>query len=403
MKKKLFSVLLATTMVVSLFGCGEKKVEQNSDDTSNKAITAEEYAGTIASNAAVYKNHMSLPQYKGISVAVDKSSLTITDKDVQSYIDTILAKYATTETVKEGVTAVGDTITLDYSGKKDGVAFTGGTATDATYTVGSKKFITDLDEGLVGLTVGKKYDIPCRFPDNYSTADLAGKDVIFEVTVTAINKTITPDLTDEWVAGVADEIGLTEEKTVAGLKKQARAYLEESAKSEFDTEKFYSVLDTILENLNVENYPQKEFDALKEIWMGNIKSDYEENSSLYSSYYNITSYEAYLKSYYDCENEEALGELADDTVKSYLKEKMLITLIADENNISVSADEINELGKEYAEYYSYESYDEMLKEYTNVLNAELGYELLVKKVQELLNENAVETEKTTEASTEAAK
>ena len=61
------------------------------------------------------------------------------------------------------MTASGDTVKLDYSGLLNGEAFSGGTATDASYTIGSGKFITDLDQGLIGLTVGQEYNIPCTF------------------------------------------------------------------------------------------------------------------------------------------------------------------------------------------------------------------------------------------------
>ena len=100
MKKKFMSVMLAATLVVSLVGCGKKNnnnTATDADDTSNKAITAEEYNATIASNAAVYKKYITLPEYKGIAVSVDKSSLTVSDDDVETYISNILSSYATSE------------------------------------------------------------------------------------------------------------------------------------------------------------------------------------------------------------------------------------------------------------------------------------------------------------------
>ena len=100
MKKKFMSVMLAATLVVSLVGCGKKNnnnTATDADDTSNKAITAEEYNATIASNAAVYKKYITLPEYKGIAVSVDKSSLTVSDDDVETYISNILSSHATSE------------------------------------------------------------------------------------------------------------------------------------------------------------------------------------------------------------------------------------------------------------------------------------------------------------------
>lgn len=100
MKKKFMGVMLAAALVASLAGCGKNSADNSTsgsaDDTSNKAITAEEYNATIASNAEVYKRYVTLPEYKGVEVTVDKSSLTVTDDDVESYISNILSSYAST-------------------------------------------------------------------------------------------------------------------------------------------------------------------------------------------------------------------------------------------------------------------------------------------------------------------
>ena len=74
---------------------------------------------------------------------------------------------------------------------------------------------------------------------------------------------------------------------------------------------------------------------------------------------------------------------------------MAITIIAADNNITVSADDISNTGNEVASYYGYSDYQTMVDKYGKELNAELGYEVLYQKVQEFLNTNAVETEGTT--------
>ena len=268
MKKKFMGVMLAAALVASLAGCGKNSGDNTSgsgsEDTSNKAITAEEYNATIASNAEVYKKYVTLPEYKGVEVTVDKSSLTVTDDDVESYISNILSSYATSEEITEGTTADGDTVTLDYSGKLDGTAFSGGTATDASYTIGSGRLITDLEEGLIGLTLGQEYDIPCTFPSDYSNSDLAGKDVIFTVTVHSITKKTLPDLTDEWVAENAESMGI-EGTTVEDLRNETRQYLEEAGKSTYESEKYSAVYSVIKDGVTVNGYPQAELDSLKSI------------------------------------------------------------------------------------------------------------------------------------------
>ncbi len=390
MKKKLWSVVLVVAMVFSLVGCTNKNT-----DTSNKEIAPEEYNELYETTAKVYQKYIKLPAYTGIEVEVDKTVLDVTDKKVDEYINGILQSYSTTEKVTEGVTAVGDNIVLDYKGLLDGVAFSGGTATDATYTIGSGLFISDLDKGLVGLAVGKQYEIPCKFPESYENAELKGKSVIFEVTVTCINKTIMPELTDEWVSKNAESLGTTE-KTVEGLKKVGREYLEASAEAEYSSAKFAGILEKVKESVEVKEYPKKELDSLKATWKNNVETEYT-NSSAYYSNYGIDTFAKYKSQVYGCEDDAAFDAKAEEEAKEYLLEKMIITLIAYDNKLTVSSDDIKALGNEYAEYYEYESYDAIVKEFGKLFNAELGYGVLSEKVRDIVNEGAVEVEKSTQA------
>lgn len=388
MRKKIFSIMLAATLMASLTACGKKEnTTQGSSagSTVNTEITAEQYAGTITSNAEIYKQYVTLPEYKGVEVTVDRTSLDITDEDVESYISNLLSQFATTENLTEGVTASGDTVTLDYSGKLNGEAFSGGTATDASYTIGSGKFISDLDQGLIGLNVGQEYEIPCTFPSDYSSSDLAGKDVIFVVTVTSIQKSTLPELTDTWVAENASSMGV-EATTVAELRTYVKDYLKTQAEASFASEKYQAVFQKLSENLTPSGYPQEELDSL----VNTLKSNIESEFNSYGSAYGISDLDSYLKQVYGFESQDDFNEYAVEYAQQYLLEKMVLTIIAAEQNISVSADEINDMGTQLADYYGYESYQEILDSYGNEMNAEVGYEVLYQKIQEFLNENAVE-------------
>lgn len=388
MKKRFFGVMLAASLAVSLTACGGKKTSQdNAASTVNKEVTAEEYAGTITSNADVYKQYVTLPDYKGVEVSVDRSSLTVSDDDVESYISKLLSQTATTETVTEGVTASGDTVKLDYSGLLNGEAFSGGTATDASYTIGSGKFITDLDQGLIGLTVGQEYNIPCTFPSDYPSSDLAGKDVIFVVTVKSIQKSTVPDLTDAWVAENASTLGV-EATTVAELRSYVKDYLTSQAESTFASDKYQAVYSKLSENLTPSGYPQEELDSL----VNTLKSNVESEFNSYGSSYGISDLDSYLSQVYGFESQDAFNDYAVEYAQQYLLEKMVLTLIASNENITVSADEINDMGAQLADYYGYTNYQEILDNYGNEMNSEVGYEVLYQKVQNFLNDNAVESE-----------
>lgn len=387
MRKKVLGIIMAASMVASLTACGGSDKNNSSDSSSNggstvnQEIAANQYADTIKSNAEIYKTYISLPEYKGLSVSVDSEQKEVTDSDVTDYINNLISQYGTTESVTEGVTANGDTISLDYSGLLDGTAFSGGTATDVSYTIGSGKFIDDLDKGLVGLTVGEEYDIPCKFPDNYSSSDLAGKDVIFKVTVNSIKKTTLPELTDDWVASNVSSLNV-EATTVEGLKSYVKDYLETQAKTNYDSSKYQAAWKAISEQINTDKgYPEAELNSLIDTLKSNVQSEYNQ----YGSYYGISDFNSYLSQVYGFDSEDAFNDYAKEYAQSYLLEKMAITIIAENENITVSEDDINDMGAQLASYYGYSDYQEILDTYGNQMNSEVGYQVLYQKVQDFIN------------------
>ena len=384
MKKKLFSVLLVAAMTASLVACDSKKKDTDkTPSTVNAEIDAAEYAGTITSNADVYKKYVTVPEWKGISVDCVLSDYVVTDKDVEDYINSMLEATATTNAVTTGTTKSGDVITLDYSGKLDGTAFSGGTETDVTYTIGSGKLIDDLDKGLAGLTVGKETDIPCKFPDDYFSSDLAGKNVIFTVTVKDIQETVVPELSDEWVVANATKLGLEDDSltTVDQLRDYIKSYLDTQAASAKASEIFESAYSAMIEGLDVTEYPSEELEELLKTLNSNVDAEYESYSSSYSSK------EEYLKSAYGFETLDAFNEYAEDYAKQYLLQKMIITIIAADNNITGEAEEINSTGEELAAYYGYNGYQEILDTYGRTMNSEIGYQVLYQKVTDYICEN----------------
>lgn len=384
MKKKLFSVLLVGALAASLVACDSKKKDENkAPSTVNAEINADEYAATITSNADIYKTFVSLPDWKGMSVDLVESDYTVEDSDIESYIQSLLEATSTTDVQTTGTTKSGDTIKLDYSGKLDGTAFSGGTATDASYTIGSGKFIDDLDKGLVGLTVGVETDIPCTFPESYQSSDLAGKQVVFTVTVKEIDVTVVPELTDEWVTENASKLGVEDQtlSTVDDLRAYVKDYLNTQASSSRSSEVFDTAYSQMTEGLDVSDYPSDELADLLKTLNSNVDSEYESYSASY------TSKEQYLKSVYNFDSLDAFNEYADSYAKQYLLQKMMVTMIAADNNITVEADEINSTGEELASYYGYTDYQEILDTYGREMNSEIGYQVLYQKVVEFVCNN----------------
>lgn len=390
MRKSYLAAALMLTMALTFTACG--KPGDNGSEAGTKGSTSGvNYSEQLQKDFETYKQYVNLGEYKGVEVEVDRSALDVTQDQVTAYIDNIRSSKGENTEVTTGTTKVGDKIKLDYSGTLNGVAFSGGTATDVEYTIGSGRFIEDLDKGLAGLEVGREYDIPCHFDDSYSNSDLAGKDVNFNVKVNAIVTTTLPEYNDDFVKTiVATGSYDTQAQTTDEFTKYVEQTLKDSAQQSFDSNKYSAVWDKINETTTVSGYPEDEIADLKQTINDNVKSEY----SYYGTYYSgIDSFESYLKNVYGFADEAAFNEYADQYARNYLKEKMILTLIGEKESVTVSDDEINEYGELIASQNNYDSYQSMLDslgQKSDNVKLEVGYSVLADKVSDILLNNAVE-------------
>lgn len=388
MKKRYFAAAFALITALSLTACGNNTDSQNQSDNSGSSGGSIDYNEQLKKDMETYKNYVNLGTYKAVEVTVDRSALEVTQTQIDTYINNIRSSRAESREVTSGTTRSGDKIKLDYSGKLDGVAFSGGTATDVEYTIGSGRFISDLENGLIGLEVGREYDIPCRFDDNYFNADLAGKNVIFTVMVSAIIDSILPEYNDDFVKTiVATGAYDTQAQTTAEFTKYVEDTLTQSAKEEFENDKYSKIWDKINETTTVSGYPEEELADVTETIKNNVKSEY----SYYKQYYtDLDTFEKYLTNVYGFTDEADFNEYADEYAKNYLKEKMILTLIGEKEGVTVTDDEINEYGELIASQNGYESYQEVITEFGEEIKLEVGYSVLADKTSDILLNSAVE-------------
>ena len=138
-----------------------------------------------------------LGDYKKLSAKAEKVS--VAKKDVDEIIERMQQNFAEKKDV-ERAAKDGDEVTIDFVGKKDGVAFDGGTATNYEITLGSNQFIPGFEEGIVGHTIGETFDLELTFPEEYHAAELAGAKVVFTTTLKGIKEIVKPEVTDEFAA-----------------------------------------------------------------------------------------------------------------------------------------------------------------------------------------------------------
>ena len=132
----------------------------------------------------------------------------------------------------------GDQVTMNYLGKIDGVAFEGGAAQDANLILGSKSFIDNFEEQLIGLKKGDKKVITVKFPENYQSADLANKEATFDVEIRLVSQPGESKIDDD----LAKNLGMED------LKKLKES-LKDRIKQDFDSASRNKLKDSLLEAL----------------------------------------------------------------------------------------------------------------------------------------------------------
>jgi trigger factor len=120
-------------------------------------------------------------------IAIERPVAEVAEDDITTALKNLADRVQEFEPRAEGAKAEnGDKLTIDFTGKLDGVAFEGGTGGDIDIVLGSNTFIPGFEEQLVGAGAGDERLVKVTFPADYSAQHLAGKDAEFEVTVKAV-------------------------------------------------------------------------------------------------------------------------------------------------------------------------------------------------------------------------
>lgn len=186
-----------------------------------------------------------LGNYKGIEVTI--SSRQVNQEDVEREIQQLLSQRSQL-VEKDGTVENGDVTTIDFKGLKDGVAFDGGTAEGYQLEIGSGSFIPGFEEQMIGMAKGETRDLNLTFPENYGAKDLAGADVVFQVTVHHIASKVKAQLDEEFVKSLQ----IPDVETVDDLKMKIREGLENQNIQALNAEKENKVLGVLIENSDVE-------------------------------------------------------------------------------------------------------------------------------------------------------
>lgn len=367
MKKKLLVAALAVSAALALIGCGENDIANVDADAVVEGVKQS------LTEVKVDDYLKKLGDYANMEIPATLAE--VTDADVDNTIQSLLTARVKTEEVTGKALESGDIANINYAGKMNGEAFEGGTDdSEAGYDleIGSNSFIPGFEDALIGMNVGETRDIDLVFPENYYE-ELAGKPVVFTVTLKAIKQKVLPELTDAFVVEQAIE-GVN---TVDELKAFVKERLINEAQTNFDTTIDNYIMNQLIEISDYKgDLPQDRID----FYYNNIYNRDEAAATDYGL--QLEGYVMYIYGYSDL-------DMYKEKITEYAKKSVMFDLAAakvleNENQMITDAD-IEKAIEEAYEGYGYESVD-AFKAATNM--EEYKSYLINRKAMDLIREKA---------------
>ena len=397
MKKRLFMMLVAGVVAVSVCACGGK-TEDATNKTEEVAATAPTEAQTeeikvseredyVALEDMETDKYVTIPDYASMTVKAVKPE--VTDEKIESYINMeILAICPVTDRAVEN----GDAVLIDYVGKKDDVAFEGGTAEGYVLNIGTGTFIPGFEEGLIGVMPGETVDLNLTFPKDYHSADLAGADVVFTVTVHEIQEST------DYASVTPEQLSLLGYASKEVVWEEAAKTLEESAQVSYERSITSAIMEKLWNESSVTSVPEYLVDE-----------EVQNKKRFYDNYYmknNGVNLEEVLTSQGNTMEDfyTNVRPACEENVKIYL----IMEAIARAEGIEITDEKIYEAVEQNALLNGNTSVDEFIEvigESTvrNTILSDLVMERLMEKVTvETITEEEAMASEAAEATTQVA-
>ena len=177
---------------------------------------------------------------------ITRPIVKVEEKQVEESIERIAKQNSKTQKVeKDRKTKLNDTVVIDFEGKMNNQVFEGGAAKGHHLKIGSNSFIPGFEDKLIGKNSGQNFDIDLNFPDDYQAKELAGKKVVFNVTINEIREDIKTEINDEF----AKSLGL---ENLESLKKSVKEQIVNQHSIQTRSKMKREILDLLADSLDFE-------------------------------------------------------------------------------------------------------------------------------------------------------
>lgn len=289
------------------------------------------------------KPEIKLGKYKGIEIK--KVEYNVTEHDIEHELGHIQERNSRLVAVEDRPVENGDITVIDFEGFVDGKAFEGGKAENHELTIGSGAFIPGFEDQVIGMKIDEEKEISVKFPEEYFSEELKGKDAIFKVKLHEIKKKEMPELNDEFAKDTS------EFDTLEELKNSIKEKLEEENKKKEKYETEDAAIKAVCDNVELD-IPS----GMIETEIDNMVNETEQRLS-----YQGLNLDTYLQ--YMGKTKEEFRKEYEEQAKTSVKSRLVLEAIEKEEKIEPDEEAINNKIKEMAEMYGKK--EEELKENEN--------------------------------------
>ena len=321
--------------------------------------------GVVFSAVVYVKPDVEIKDYLGIEVA--REVAPVTEEEIENEIFGVRNRNSRETDITDRPAEMGDTATIDFEGFSDGKPFEGGKSTDYPLELGSGSFIPGFEEQIVGHSIGEEFDVNVTFPTEYHAADLAGKEAVFKVKLTKLQKIELPELDDEFVKDVSEFDTVDEYR--ADWKAKLEKQHEERADAAFENDLMKALMDKLVADIPEPMYAEE---------TENFVRDYDNRLRMQGMDLNL-----YFK--YTGMTLEQLREQMRPQAESQVKCRLALEKIAELEGIAPTDEEIEEEYANIAKAYNMEVEQVKMMVAADAIIADMK----VKKAMELVKEKAV--------------
>ena len=314
------------------------------------------------------KPEVTLGEYKGLTF--DKVEVEVTEEEVAAKLEEEQKKNARTVSVERAVEN-GDEVVLDFEGFVDGVAFEGGKGENYPLTIGSGAFIPGFEEQLIGAEAEKEVEVNVTFPEEYHSADLAGKAATFKCTVHEIKVKELPELNDDFAAEVSEFDTLDE------YKADIKAKLADRKEADAKRAKEDQVVEKAVANATME-IPEAMLTTQQNQMVQEFAQRIQAQGLSMEQYFQFTGLTA-----------EKMMEEVKPQAEKRIQTRLVLEAIVKAENIEITEEKFNAEVAKMAEMYKMEA-DKLIELMGENEKEQMKEDMAVQEAVTFLLENAVE-------------